>query len=933
MAENKKIPEATSEEISAKLKAATGSIDRLNNDARSRRNGQNKGISEKEEARSARAAEKQRKAEEQRALAIERARQEEAERVDAEIKQQKRELRRLENERRIAREQAEAAAREARELAVAQLLEKERREAEERSARAAAMLDRVVKQVRGAQPAQDIEACSEEIAQPSGEETEVQSSSELLDTAVSVSENGESEQAESSDGAGSDSKVGKFILNISDESDAPDDRMLLNISADGAVFSSQAPQYAAWAPAGFGAPVQQSALDNRQGRDDEIVASTANERVFEEVVDGDSLDGISASDPTVAAIKMLGRSVYTKSAFVKYNNESKDAIKEFNKQIKSFEDALSIDNISGESAVSLMVECIKAAAATVEIRCDNLRVATRFAQTKYVALAKTALSNDIERYNRKVVEFAIYTGVQLTRLPPELTERIAASSGIEVIPYLSYSERYIEFNEPTVKGHPTAYIVNLPAESDAEPTISTRYSEEDDKELPRTYTIKPIYPSITAEQLIYGIHVSDDATYKEYCRVAEKADKALVEEIFKIRAEIIKAEEENARYERKLNRSRIRFENMLTNMRHGIDHIARRPDKNIPTLERARDRCEDIEEKIAFNREYIEAESKNADILVECLALERERLLVAFNTMAAAVQTRIKKHIAKAKQALIDEMTEYNKQAEACSLVIEMPIAPVTISLVDDIMAGKNRVDLPRMARLVELTETVGDSVRVFGRSEEDEEKKPCATCTSLVVNVQASQKEGAATPVGATHGYFFVGDTAGSFDDGGRLAANVARNLAASIPMAGAFSPVGATTPASSAAAFAAAMSVDDVPFAPVTDYTPPKVKKSIYGDGMVWEEEVPYHESLANDMTGDTEFEPIDGTISIGDDLDAPSLNENEPSVEDNEVLGNTEAPAVADAALDENLGDAEEPKKKIKLKLVPPIGPHNPTTGHIP
>lgn len=925
MAENKKIPEAASEEISAKLKAATGSIDRLNSDARSRRNGQNKGISEKEEARSAKAAEKQRKAEEQRALALERARQEDAERVEAEIKQQKREFRRIENERRIAREQAEAAAREARELAVAELLEKERREAEERNARAAAMLDRVVKQVRGNQPQQEqpkqnAEESKEEISQPIGEAARAQTSDDALNVTVSIGEERKSEEAAYSDGVCADEDNGRIILNISsDEPDVPDDRMLLNISADGAVFAQQASPYAASAPVGFGIPMQQP-VGNEPKRDDEIIASTANERVFEEIVDGDSLDSLSASDPTVAAIKMLGRSVYTKSAFSKYNNESKEAIKEFNKQIKSFEDALSIDNISNESAVSLMVEAIKAAAATVEIRCDNLRVAARFAQTKYMALAKTALSNDIERYNRKAVEFAIYTGVQLTRIPPELAERIAASTGIEVIPYLSYSERYIEFNEPTVKGHPTAYVVNLPAESGAEPTISAQYSDEDDKELPRTYTIKPIYPAVTAEQLIYGIHVSNDETYKEYCRVAEKADKALVDEISGIRAGIIKAEEENARYERKLNRSRMRFENMLTNMRHGIDHIARRPDKNIPTLERARDRCEDIEEKIAFNREYIEAESRNADILVECLALERERLLVAFNTMAAAVQTRIKKHIAKAKQALIDEMAEYNKQAEACSLVIGMPIAPVTISLVDDIIAGKNRVDLPRMARLSELTETVGESVRVFGRSEEDEEKKPRATCTSLVVNVQGVQKEAADTHVGATHGYFFVGDTVGGFDDGGRLAANMARNLALSIPMAGAFSPDGAITPASSAAAFATAMSVDDVPFAPVTDYNPRKVKKSIYADGMVWEEETPYHETLANDMTGDTEFEPIDGTISIGDDVDLPSPKQDVSHNDNNGPIGDSAGPAKVDSIADEQLDGAAEPKKKIKLKLVP-------------
>ena len=47
MAENKKTPAAAPEEISARLKAATGSIDQLNSDARSRKNGQKKAASAK----------------------------------------------------------------------------------------------------------------------------------------------------------------------------------------------------------------------------------------------------------------------------------------------------------------------------------------------------------------------------------------------------------------------------------------------------------------------------------------------------------------------------------------------------------------------------------------------------------------------------------------------------------------------------------------------------------------------------------------------------------------------------------------------------------------------------------------------------------------------------------------------------------------------
>lgn len=904
MAENKNIPEATAEEISARLKAATGSIDRLNADAKTRKNEQRKNSS-REESQSERAAEKQRKLEEQRLIALEKARREDAERVEAEIKQQKREMRRIENERKLAREEAESAARAARERAVAELLEKERREAEERHARAAAALSRVTKQIRAEQSdaAEPKAIASEEpelTAAPAESAFEIpQSKAEEIDMTVNIGEERKSESAASSGGAYDD---GRIVVDVSD------DRMMLNISSDGVVISQNDPLYM-----GYGAPIQQPPLTSEPAaEEEEEVLSTDSEHIVEEIIDGDELGDISASDPTVLAIKMLGREVNTKSSFAKYNDESRDAIKEFNKQIKSFEDALAIDNIGRDSAVSLMVEIIKAAAATVEIRCDNLRVSTRFAQTKYAALAKAALDKDIERYNKKVVEFVVYTGVQLTRIPAELAERIAASTGVEVIPALSYTERYIEFNESSVKGHPTAYVLNISPESGAEPTLSTRYSEESEEPAPLTYTIKPVYPAVTAEQLIYGIHVTDDATYKEYVKVADRADRVLLDEIARVRAGIIKAENENAKYERKLTKARAKFDDMLTNMRHGIDHIARRPDKNIPTLERARDRCDDIEEKIAQNLEYIEAESKNADILVECFALERERLLVAFNTMAAASQTRIKKHIAKAKRALMDQLVKYNQLAEECSLVLEIAIAPVTLSLVDDIIDGKNRIDLPRMAVLSELTETVGDTVRVFGRKDE-EQSKPRATCTSLVINMTPSETEGDAHAAGASHGYFFVGDGIADFDDGGRYAANIARNMAAMLPMSPAFSAAGIANPATAAAIAVAMADDEDAPEAPITDHNPKKVKKSIYRGGMVWEEEAPYHESLANDMQGDAEFEPIDGTISIGDE----DLPEPKKSAERRAADEGTDFAKASDKS--DELGAEDEPKK-LKLRLVP-------------
>ncbi len=789
MAENKKLPgtadtaeQSIGSDISDKLKAVEAA--------------QRKRASEEEkkrlaEQKQARLAAEQKQAELEYAENYRRKLLKDRKRAEAQRKAMERE----------ARERAEAMASEARAKAVNEILERERAEAQARSERATALLNRVTKcavyddegnlklvdrsEVIGTRevaafsdsedtavpseqtPEVSAEAVKEPVTAPMaevGEQSAPAEDAEPSEEAVAsekqpdeeaeqklIGDVSAHENAENTEGAESSPAPGEHIASVSDDGERmilniSDDRFLLNISPDGLVTSNAGPAVAPSVESVKADPdasvrrVSPAEVLERDGTalsvksNITVATDDGDEAIDDKIVTRAEVmaggESITASTPVVREIKLLGRAARTKSDFNKYLSESSRAIKKYSRQIASCDEALNIENINLSNTTSLVVESMRAKAAIIEIRCDNLKNSVRFRLKNKVSEFSRELSRDIEEYNTRAAGYATYTGEQLTRISPTLPERIASGTGVEVIPVLSYREGFVEFTEQSEEQSSSTYVLNLPSSASQSVTLTPGgYKSRANRGVSK---ITPIYPAVTAEQLLLGAHVYDGNTYREYNKIRARANKELDSLIARLRA--------SAKGEEQLS----------------------------------------------------------ADTLAEILALERERLLVAFNTLSASSATSSNRLIAQAKRELLDEMARYNKLADECSSAIGIKISPVRASMADDVLAGKTGVSIPRIARLTELVETVGDEQRVIGARDVE---NTGATCT-IVINGAGSaapKTEGKKKRPGGIRtviGHFFIGGASGrsdsSDDELATLAgaAAIGAGAAMAIPTAAGVSP-----------------------------------------------------------------------------------------------------------------------------------------------
>ena len=789
MAENKKMPDSSgtaeqkiTSDISDKLKAVEAAQRKKASDAEKKR------LAEQKQAK---LLAEQKQAELDYAENYRRKLLKERKRAEAQRKAREKE----------ARERAEAMANEARAKAVNEILERERAEAQARSERATALLNRVTKcavydedgnlklvdrtEVIGtreiAVPAEKAEepkaaadtaeqtvseepkeniteesAPAEDTAEPVGEESEpaaqteyesepeeraeeqvtVEAEPEAAEPAKSVSA-AEQEASVSDDGE-------RMILTISD------DRFLLNISPDGLVTSNAGPAIAPDVqtvkadPNASVRPVTPTEVLEREGtalsvKSNITVATEDGEDMVDEKVVTraevkSGAESVTASNEVVRNIKLLGRAARTKSDFNKYLSESHHAIKKYARQIASCDEALKIENINLSNTTSLVVDSMRAEGAIIEIRCDNLKRAARFGLKGKVAELKGELSRDIDSYNTRAAGYATYTGEQLTRISQTLPERIASGTGVEVIPVLSYRDSFVEFTEDSGEDNASTYVLNLPSSSSHSVTLTPGDKGVRSRANNGVSKVTPVYPAVTAEQLLLGAHVYDRDTYREYNKVRAGANREIDALIAKLGAAVKQGDE-----------------------------------------------------------------SSNADTLAQMLALEREKLLIAFNTLSASANTSSNRLIAQAKHELLDEMARYNKLVDESSAAMGVKLSPVRASMADDVLAGGTKVDLPRIAHLTELVERVGDEERVIGKRNVENKG---ASCT-IVINAGTSQtpktdgKKKRPGGIRTVIGHFFIGGTArrgdGSSDDELATlasAAAIGAGAAMAIPTAAGVSP-----------------------------------------------------------------------------------------------------------------------------------------------
>lgn len=739
MAENKKKPmpkaddSAKKADLSARLEAATGNIDRVSQDTVARRTEQKENM--KKSARDARArargSEKQRIADEARAGEITRHRIAELEYAEDYRKKLQKERNRNREELRRAREAAALEARAERSKEIQAQLEEERNIAMERAARAEALLGKIaaknaeIKDAEQENPADS----AVEYGQPKAEEDYVEevaapateNSIDETDAEEPFEEPFEEENPEYS----MDDKV---VIDILDG-----EGYTVDIDMNDGIHS-----FEVCAPEAEEIPEADAAEEKE---------------VVEEKVVGEYPDPKLSSNPVVAAIQTLGKSVYTTSGYRKYLDKSRSTIKEFKRVIANLEQSVSLGSDEDGAATLAIVNAINAAGAIVEIRCDNLRLAVKYGQ-RNVEATKKELSADIEFYNLKVAEFATFTGEKLTRLSPSLTARIAEGSGVEVIPELTFGERYIEYNGEYNGERTRSYVINLGTEP---PEIT----EEQKSNVAGTYMVKPVIPATTAEKLLDGVHVTDAVAYTLYRKTAIKAGKYIEKLISKVGYDVDIAEENGEKYTKRLERQRLSVNKLVDRLKNKVDDAkdtAYR--KTLAALEGKRGAYDKTEKKLELTRTYAEDKERLSALKINRLALRREKLIIAFNTLSAASITGHDEYIEKAKAELLSEMVAYNTAAEECSALIGIKVTPILAALADDILEGKSCVDIPRIAVLKELKETVGESTRLIGKQVETAAQ---ASCTFIISGGRggAPEVKKPKSNLRTVHGNFFIGNSA----------------------------------------------------------------------------------------------------------------------------------------------------------------------------
>lgn len=396
-------------------------------------------------------------------------------------------------------------------------------------------------------------------------------------------------------------------------------------------------------------------------------------------------------DDVVRIIKDMGKRVENKKQLKRYLKKSDKAVRSLEGGIKKTTRKIE-KKVDENDAPGMMVEVIKASAKILEIRCDNLAVCARIGIKKYTKKYTEELRSEINAYNAKTLSYNSMTGEDLTRISAFLPEEIAAGTGSATIPKLSYRESYVEM-----------YVGD-----DGE--ISLDESENDN------VTMTVVSPSVAAAELLGNALIETSNAMLVYGKRVRRADKEFVREIAQLRKEIDKNEKKNAKLLSKENCATVEFKAKMTKLEDKTPPSKRNKPKYQKRAAKITKKYSARINEVKFERETLASERKNTKLLFECLALERERLIIASAALRGSVENEAKeKVIAKAKRHMISVMLDYNRTAFRCSDKAGIELTRVAGSTVDDIAKSKKTVVFPKVAYRRELTETVGDEVRIIG--------------------------------------------------------------------------------------------------------------------------------------------------------------------------------------------------------------------------
>lgn len=703
--------------ISDKLKEAAGSIKRMNADSRARKSEQEKNLKKSEDEAKARIeeAEKQRQESERIAQLVAEqklAALDYAENYRKKLQQDKERAVSAQKKREIEERQAEEAkAKEQKAKEIAEHLEKEKEEAKARGDRASELLSRVTKcavvddegnlrvvDKAEAESLESIVAKEEPVVKEAPVSPAPTPAVEKKESAPKADESlekkAEREVREFLEGSDDYDEGDKLILNLSDE------RMIIEIGdkEEPEIESVIIPEGAKTAGEALAEEVE---LIRRQRMELEEIcelhrnmleSSTAVETEpevvpaeEETVADEAYIEPVVMDDPRVISVLAFGERVDSLKVFKKYLRASDSAVAYFEKQVSKCDKEMA-RNVDENDAPAIIAEMLVHRAKILEIRCDNLAVATRIAARKQAKRLAKSLSKDIDNYNEKGIEYFDLTGEQLTRVSAFLPQQIKDNAGVAVIPALSYRESYIEV-----------------------------FVEGDEAMKADSVSTTVIAPPYTASELLPDCEIETAGDAKAYRAKAAKADAKLESSIRKLRQSISHNVKTDASNKKKALIAREKLDRALSELESRCGNSYRQTEEYQKKVDAINKKYGKRVVKAEAKIENASIDRKNLKLLVECFAIESEKLEVACKLLRKIRIVASGKTLSAVKAEFIDKMLVYNSRADECAEAIGSPVAKIAASLVDEVARTGSEVLFPKIAYRRELVETVGEDTRIVG--------------------------------------------------------------------------------------------------------------------------------------------------------------------------------------------------------------------------
>ncbi len=682
-------------ELAERLKAAEGSIDRHNEDVRARKTEQEKNR-EKAEIENKNRIEQEERAREERAkqarLVAEQklAAYEYAHNYRKKLKKDKERAKsqakiRQEEERAAAKEKA----REAEALEIEKALAEERADAEARNERVTALLELIKNgaQANEQTPSAEIPAAAEEapaVAEPAADTPAEEPVADAADRTEAEDDAPAEQAAPVTDSEQtSDDDDGMFVLDFVNEGEEDDGVLVLDDAEKLAKVKTEGEPRAQKLKVAKAPEAKKPEQPKRPAEKTEpMIKRPTPERAAPE-----KIPPLDVEDDIVALIKALGRTVEDKKALKKYLKKSKRAVAHFLDGIARTEKY--IGKCADENSLpELTVDTVVKQGKIVEIRCDNVSTCARLGETKYTDKCAQALSEDIEDYNSRVASFNSLTGEHLTRVSAFLPEHLANGTGRALIPKLAYRDNYIEIDVDE-SGAPVKDSGNV--------------------------TTVIVAPPFTSRDILGEIAVDSKGEASSYYKKAEKARRRFDTELSRIRKQIIKTDAA-------ADANRDKEKDALEARESAVRLLNGRYPKSSRKEAKYQKKLSSINNKygktvLRARRERAEQsyEQKSLRMLVECFAIEREKV-VTFADLISEIRVAAKSgSLAAAKRDFVEEMRAYNARSEEISEIIGKPLSLISGALADSIARGGAVAPIPKMACRRELIETVGDKSRIIG--------------------------------------------------------------------------------------------------------------------------------------------------------------------------------------------------------------------------